>query len=62
MDATELRRLKPELESFLDRYGGWLLMALIGLAILPGLLPQASGLPNPLGDLVNGLVGVLVGA
>jgi len=48
--------------TFLDRYGGWLLMALIGLAILPGLLPQASGLPNPLGDLVNGLVGVLVGA
>jgi Zn-dependent protease len=47
---------------FLDRYGSWILMALIGLAILPALFPEASGLPNPLGDLVNGLVRLLVGA
>jgi Zn-dependent protease len=47
---------------FLDRYGSWILMALIGLAILPALFPEASGLPNPLGDLINGLVGILVGA
>jgi Zn-dependent protease len=48
--------------TFLDRYGSWLLVALIGLAVLPGLFPEASGLPNPLGDLLNGLVGFLVGA
>ena len=48
--------------TFLDRYGSWLLVALIGLAVLPGLFPEASGLPNPLGDLINGLVGFLVGA
>jgi Zn-dependent protease len=48
--------------TFLDRYGSWLLVALIGLAVLPALLPEASGLPNPLGDLINGLVGILVGA
>ena len=47
---------------FLDRYGSWILMALIGLAILPALFPEASGLPNPLGDLINGLVRILVGA
>ncbi len=48
--------------TFLDRYGTWILVALIGLAILPAFLPQASGLPNPLGDLINGLVRILVGA
>jgi Zn-dependent protease len=48
--------------TFLDRYGSWLLVALIGLAVLPGLFPEASGLPNPLGDLINGLVDILVGA
>ncbi len=47
--------------TFLDRYGMWLLVALIGLAVLPGLFPQAASLPNPLGDLINGLVGILVG-
>ena len=48
--------------TFLDRYGSWLLMGLIGLAVLPALFPQASSLPNPLGDLINGLVSLLVGA
>jgi Zn-dependent protease len=48
--------------TFLDRYGSWLLMGLIGLAVLPALFPEASGLPNPLGDLINGLVNLLVGA
>jgi Zn-dependent protease len=47
--------------TFLDRYGTWLLVALIGLAVLPGVFPQASGLPDPLGDVIYGLVGILVG-
>lgn len=47
--------------TFLDRYGTWLLVALIGLAILPALFPEAGGLPNPLGDLIDGLVRILVG-
>ena len=48
--------------TFLDRYGSWLLMGLIGLAVLPALFPQASSLPNPLDDLINGLVSLLVGS
>ena len=47
---------------FLAQYGTWILMALIGLAILPGLFPQAAALPNPLGALISGLVDLLVGA
>lgn len=46
---------------FLDRYGRWILVVLIGLAILPAMLPAASGLPNPIGDLIYGLVDLLVG-
>lgn len=47
---------------FVDQWGRWILMILIGLAILPALLPGASGLPNPIGDLIYGLVNFLVGA
>jgi Zn-dependent protease len=47
---------------FLNQYGTWILVGLIGLAILPGLFPQAANLPNPLGTLINGLVDILVGA
>ena len=46
---------------FLDRYGRWILVALIGLAILPAMLPEASALPNPIVDLIYGLVDLLVG-
>jgi Zn-dependent protease len=48
--------------SFLNQWGTWILVALIGLAILPGMFPQASALPNPIGDLVYGIVNLLVGA
>jgi Zn-dependent protease len=47
---------------FLNQWGTWILVALIGLAILPGMFPQASALPNPIGDLVYGIVNLLVGA
>jgi len=46
---------------FVDQYGRWILMILIGLAILPALLPQAASLPNPIGDLIYGIVNLLVG-
>jgi hypothetical protein len=34
---------------------------LIGLAVLPALFPQAAALPNPIGDLIYGIVNLLVG-
>jgi Zn-dependent protease len=46
---------------FVDQYGRWILMILIGLAILPALFPQAASLPNPIGDLIYGIVNLLVG-
>ena len=46
---------------FLNQWGTWILMGLIALAILPALIPQASSLPNPLGNLIYGLVDLLVG-
>jgi Zn-dependent protease len=46
---------------FLNQYGTWILVVLIGLAVLPGFFPQAAALPDPLGDLIYGLVGLLVG-
>ncbi len=47
---------------FVDQWGRWILFILIGLAILPALFPQAASLPNPIGDLIYGIVNLLVGA
>ena len=46
---------------FVDQWGRWILVILIGLAILPALFPQAAALPNPIGDLIYGIVNLLVG-
>jgi Zn-dependent protease len=46
---------------FVDQWGRWILVILIGLAVLPALFPQAAALPNPIGDLIYGIVNLLVG-
>lgn len=64
--ATVLVNLLPSrwawrVGPLVNQWGRWLLMILIGLAVLPAIFPQAASLPNPIGDLIYGIVNLLVG-